>query len=198
MKNLITQARERLKDRQTRWFLRWLGKWALLIAAVVLYTTVVCRVSEAREARKYEAWKTEWVEAQAAEARAALEADPETVRLNSEASLLARVLYGVRDNDSDDLRTMCWCVFNRVDNAAYPATLTEVIAQPGQWMRYSPENPVLESLYQIAREQIEAWRTGGRRPVGNEYVFMAWSSDDICLRDTFTVGSKTRYWRWGQ
>lgn len=198
MRSVILQVQDRLRDKQTRWFLRWLGKWALLICAVVVYTLVISRAAEAREARKYEAWKQEWIAQQEEAARAAHEADPETVRLNSEAGMLARVLYGVRDNDSDDLRTLCWCVFNRVDNPSYPSTLYEVIAQPGQWMRYSPENPVLESLFQIAREQLEAWHNSARRPVGNEYVFMAWSSDDICLRDSFAVGSKTRYWRWGQ
>ena len=202
MEGMIYEARRWLRDEQTRWFLRWLGKWALLVLALILYTLIVSRVSEARASRKYENWKEEWVSTyladQEAKTLAQRETDPYQIRLSEEATMLAKVLYGVKDNDTDDMRTLCWCVFNRTDNAAYPDTLEDVIAQPHQWMRYSPDNPVLESLYQIAREQLEAWRKNGRRPVGSEYVFMAWSEDDICLRDSFVVSSHTKYWRYGQ
>lgn len=202
MRSIFWQVADRLNDKQTRWFIFWLAKWAMLILAVVLYTIVIALVSDAKAERRYERWKTEWAEARIAEqeeaARAALESDPYQIQLNEEAELLARVLYGVRENSTDDLKTLCWCVFNRVDNAAFPNTLAAVIDTPKQWMGYSAGNPVLESLYQIAREQLEAWHGDGHRPVANTFVFMSWAPDDICLRDQWTAGSGTKYWRWGQ
>lgn len=101
-------------------------------------------------------------------------------------------------NSTDNLKTLCWCVFNRVDNAAFPGTLEAVIDTPKQWMGYSAGNPVLENLYQIAREQLESWHGDGHRPVADTFVFMSWAPDDICLRDQWTAGSGTKYWRWGQ
>lgn len=124
--------------------------------------------------------------------------NPYTKQLNAEAESLARVLYGVKDNDESDLKTYCWCVFNRVDNNSYPSTLEDVIAQPGQWMRYDETNPILEDLYQIAREQLDEWHLNSHRPCSSDYVFMNWSATDICLRDNFYEGSGTHYWRWGQ
>lgn len=202
MRSIFLQVADRLNDKQTRWFIFWLAKWAMLILAVVLYTIVIARVSDAKAERRYERWKTEWAEARIAEqeeaARAALESDPYQIQLNEEAEVLARVLYGVRENSTDDLKTYCWCVFNRVDNSNYPDTITDVIAQPGQWMRYDRTNPVLSNLYDIAREQLDLWHTDAHRPVDSSYVFMNWSSRDIVLRDQWAEGSGTHYWRFGQ
>ena len=146
----------------------------------------------------FEEYKIEQAEAAEKAAREAVETDPYVIQLNAEAEALSRVLYGVKDNSTDDLKTYCWCVFNRVDNPNYPSTLEDVIAQPSQWMRYDPTNPILENLYQIAREQLDEWHTNTHRPVSSEYVFMNWSKNDICLRDNFYEGSGTHYWRFGQ
>lgn len=174
------------------------GVCLIVCLAIVAYTAVIFRVASKQAVERYEVRLAE-IRAEEAEAeRLAAEQDPYTVQLNAEAESLARVLYGVRDNDTDDLKTYCWCVFNRVDNAAFPSTLEDVIAQPNQWMRYDQTNPVLENLYQLAREQLDAWHTDGHRPVSSEYVFMSWSSNDICLRDNFYEGSGVHYWRWGQ
>ena len=191
----------REENKMARWALGMAGKYALVILAFVAYTILIARGAGAKAERRYEAWKEEWkagyISEREAEARAAYEADPYTIQLNAEADSLARVLYGVKDNDNDDLRTYCWCVFNRVDNKAYPNTLEEVIAQPNQWMRYDPGNPVLDSLYKLALEQLDAWHSL-RRPISSEYVFMSWTEKDIVLRDNFREGSGTRYWRYGQ
>lgn len=177
-------------------------RWALLIFVFVAYTIAVGRYAQNKALETYQGWfeqyKIEQEEETARIAREAYETDPYTIQLNAEADALARVLYGVKDNDETDLKTYCWCVFNRVDNPAYPDTLEDVIAQPSQWMRYDPTNPILESLYQIAREQLDDWHTNTHRPVSNEYVFMNWSRNDICLRDNFYEGSGTHYWRYKQ
>ena len=171
-----------------------------LLAFLILWadSLVSGRVAQKKALDTYYGWFEEYKAEQEAAALAAIEADPYTVQLNAEAEALAKVLYGVRDNDTDDLKTYCWCVFNRVDNSQFPSTLEDVIAQPSQWMRYDQTNPILEDLYQLAREQLDAWHTDSHRPVSSEYVFMSWSSNDICLRDNFYEGSNCHYWRWGQ
>ena len=175
-----------------------IGKCLLAILIIVAYTLAIGRYEQKKALAVYQRWLEEYKAEQESAALEAIEADPYTVQLNAEAEQLAKVLYGVKDNKTDDLITYCWCVFNRVDNKAFPATLADVLAQPNQWMRYDQTNPIIESLYQIAREQLDAWHTGSHRPVSNEYVFMNWSSNDICLRDNFHEGSGTHYWRYGQ
>ena len=198
MRTLFLQAMDTINDRQIKWALVWAGKWLLLILALTLYTLIVARASDAKAAEKYENWKGRYVTdflAQQDAVRQGMPTDPETARRERQAQALARVLYGVRDNSSDDLRTYCWCVFNRVDSPEYPDTLEDVIAQPSQWMRYSEENPVLENLYQIAAAELDAWENGTTRPVAAEYVFMTWSPQEIVLRNSWENTSRTRYWR---
>lgn len=188
-------------NKRAMWVIRYSARWLLVVLALVLYTIVVHRVAYKKAMDVYEGWLEDYKAEQIAAAEEAARTapiDPYEAQLDSEAELLARVLYGVKDNKSDDLKTYCWCVFNRVDNKSFPSTLEDVIAQPQQWMRYDPTNPIIESLYQIAREQLDAWHSNPHRPVTNEYVFMNWSANDICLRDNFYEGSGTRYWRYGQ
>lgn len=180
------------------WFIGWLGKWALLILGIILYTLIIARAAQAKEAKHYEAWRERYVTeflAQRDAAAAGMPVDPYQATLQAEAEDLARVLYGVKDNSTDDLRTLCWCVFNRVDSAEYANSIAEVVAQPKQWMGYSSENPVIESLYKLAREELLKWREGSVRPCGIDFVFMQWSPSEIVLRNTWTNSSSTRYWR---
>ena len=198
MKELIMQPKE---NSQLRWALSYMAKWILLILAIVLYTLIVARASEAKAAKRYEAWQERYVSdflAQRDAEAAGMPAEPYEVQLDSEAQALARVLYGIKGNSDKDLRTYCWCVINRVDSPDYPDTLEEVIAQPKQWMRYDSESPVIEHLYNIAREELDRWHTGTTRPITSEYVFMNWTPTDLVLRDNWTEGSRTHYWRWAQ
>lgn len=183
------------ENKRTMWCLRYAAKWTLVILLIALYTVVIYRVAYQKARADYEN-KMEIELENAAEETAPV--DPYEAQLDAEAEILAKVLYGVKDNDNDDLRTYCWCVFNRVDNAAFPSTIEDVIAQPNQWMRYDQTNPIIESLYQMAREQLNEWHSNSHRPVSNEYVFMKWSNNDICLRDNFYEGSGCHYWRYGQ
>ena len=120
--------------------------------------------------------------------------DSKTAAMREDAKEIARVLYGVRTNNTADLRTLVWCVLNRVDNKAYPNTIAEVVAQAHQWMGYSESNPVLDDLFNIAYGEIEIWY-GGIRPCPPDYVFMNWTPSEITLRDTFEFSSKTHSWR---
>ena len=120
--------------------------------------------------------------------------DSKTAAMREDAKQIARVLYGVRTNNAADLRTLVWCVLNRVDNKAYPNTIAEVVAQEHQWMGYSDSNPVLDDLFNIAYGELEIWY-GGIRPCPPDYVFMNWTPSEITLRDTFEFSSKTHSWR---
>lgn len=196
---VIKRIGEKVKaNHRLCWALALGAKYLLCVLILVAWTLAACRYGQRKALDTYRVWMNDYEAAQAAAAQEAIEKDPYTIQLNAEADLLAKVLYGVKDNSTDDLKTYCWCVFNRVDNEHYPDTLEDVIAQPNQWMRYDPTNPILESLFQIAREQLNAWHTDTHRPVSSEYVFMNWSAKDICLRDVWAEGSGTHYWRFGQ
>lgn len=128
-------------------------------------------------------------QAKAQEAAAAARADREAV---------ARVLYGTALHHSADAqRAVCWCIINRTESSLYPNTITEVCAQPSQWMGYADDNPVIESLYKIADEVLSGWQSGGYRAVSPDYLFLSWTADEIILRTTFSEGRNTHYWRVG-
>lgn len=179
-----------------------IGKYVLLFA---VYTIIVCSLS-ARSARikatnetaqQYETKIAAYLAEQEERERDAAEAAVVQIdQERAEAEMLARLLYGVKNNSTDDLYTMAWCVINRVDNPQFPSTLEAVINQPLQWMGYSADNPVLENLYRIAEDVLNVWRSGGHRPVSDEYVYMSWSENDIVLRDNFTESRSTHYWRY--
>ena len=205
IRRLIVWARGRIatvkSNKRAMWALKYAAKWAMVILLLALYTILIHRAAYKKALVVYDGWMDAYKADQIAaaeEASRTAPADPYQEQLDAEAELLAKVLYGVKDNDNDDLRTYCWCVFNRIDNTAFPSTIEDVIAQPSQWMRYDPTNPIIESLYQLAREQLDEWHSNTHRPVSNEYVFMNWSRNDICLRDNFYEGSGTHYWRFGQ
>lgn len=117
----------------------------------------------------------------------------------AEAEAIARVLYGVKDNSEQDLRTYIWCIFNRVDNPSreFANTLEDVIGKPGQWMFYDPGSPVLERLYQIAYSEVRAWHEE-HRPVAYDFVYAEWSPEDIVLRNTWEYGKDTKTWRYNE
>lgn len=198
MRALLLQVQDRFNTDYNRWMIAYLCKWILLILGIILYTLVITRCAYAKAERHFEEWQSRFVDdynAQMLAKEIGIPPDPRELQLNAESEALAKVLYGVKDNSTDDLKTYCWCALNRVDSADYPDTLEEVIAQPKQWMRYDEENPVLENLYQIAREQLETWHNGTRRPVSSEFVYMNWSPAKITLRDRWEEGSWTNYWR---
>ena len=113
------------------------------------------------------------------------------------AEEVARVLYGMRDNDAEELSAVVWCIINRVESTLYPNTLVEVCEQPHQWMGYSVDNPVLDDLYDIAYDVLYAWETDGHRPFGQEYLWFSWAPDQITFRTSFEEGRGCKYWRAG-
>ena len=116
--------------------------------------------------------------------------------IEKEAEYISKVVYGTARNHSvNDQKAVVWCILNRVESAGYPDTVQGVCEQPKQWMGYSEDNPVMESIYDMVLEILKSWHNNGHRPMGKEFVFLSWSSKEILLRDSFTENKDTRYWR---
>ena len=181
---------------RTRWMVRQLSIYIFMVLLVVLIGLVISRRSYARAEAMFNMRLEQIQESMKAEyeARDAMPLSAEGERIR-QAEAIAKVLYGVKDNNSTDLRTACWCIFNRADSPGYPDSIDEVIGQPAQWMRYSEDNPVLEELYEIAREELDTYLDGSRRPCDRSFVFMDWSPEEIVLRDEFNASRSTKYWR---
>ena len=180
-------------------------KWLCVLMVFVLYSLglgiIGERRGEKRAEAKYEIKLQNYILEQEhiqAEKEAALNATNSAFEemIDREANLLAKVLYGVKDNSTDDLRTYCWCVFNRVDNLQFANTLEEVISQPNQWMRYNENNEVLLKIKQVAREELLVWHDRTSRPCSSDYIYMDWTPNDIVLRTDFVASRSTRYWRY--
>lgn len=117
-------------------------------------------------------------------------------QIELEAEYIAKVIYGTARNHAEsDKKAVIWCILNRVEHYAHPNTVAEVCEQPKQWMGYSDGNPVLTDIYDLALEELKTWYSGGHRPMGNEYIYLTWSSKEILLRDTFEENRNTNYWR---
>ena len=199
--DIVKKERAHMKRRDPR-IAKYLPNAAVGLLAVLIVLVAwrfsIDRAVEKAENRVREQYIAE-MQAYKAEQEALKEAESKATDIlviDRESEALAKVLYGVKSNSTDDLKTYVWCVLNRVDNPNYPDTVEDVIAQPQQWMAYSEDNPVLEDLYQIAHDQLTVWYSGGRRPVSSDFVFMNWSPSEIVLRDNWEDGSRTHYWRY--
>lgn len=161
------------------------------------YTEVVCGIQKRADEKHYNQMLEEFkIEYDAEQSKKLVPVMTDEERRKQCAEIVSKVLYGVKDNSTDDLRTYCWCVFNRVDNPAFPSTIEDVVSQPNQWMRYSEDNPVLESIYGVAFEEVCKWFGDGYRPCTNEFVYMSWTPNEIVLRDTFVEKLReTHYWK---
>lgn len=183
------------------WWIEVAIKWICILMVFIVYSLTLWSISahraEKRAAADYRIQLNNYIMERDAQ-DAARTAMPLSLQeqIEIEANSLAKVLYGVKDNSSDDLRTYCWCVFNRIDNPQFGRSLDEVIDQPNQWMRYSPNNDVLQKLKQIAIEELTIWHQGTSRPCSNEYVYMDWSPNDLVLRNDFVAKRTTKYWRY--
>lgn len=200
-----------LRHRMTVSQERFVKRYGLAIAVIIgvaLYSVLLCVVTGtivrnntiSEMEHEYRAQMQAYIDQQEQERMASALVTGEASRqagMDLEAREIARVLYGVKDNSEDDLRTCVWCILNRVDNAGYPSNIYQVCAQGQQWMGYSTENPVLDNLVKIAREELETWYEG-TRPVDSSFVYLNWTPSRITLRDAWNDGSNTNYWRYGK
>ena len=198
MRALFLQAVDNCNRKLSLWLTTYILKWTVLILAFIAWSLVMYRAGGVRAEQRYEEWRERFVNDYLSQVEAeerGMPIDPHEQLLNQQSEALARVLYGVKDNSTQDLKTLCWCVFNRVDNPNYPDNIEAVIEQPKQWMGYSENNPVMDDLYKLAKEQIQQWQNG-RRPVSNELIYMSWTPARIVLRDTWQYGMNTKTWVW--
>lgn len=201
VRDRIRAAVERLNiSDEAQFFVLLAAKYLLIFAVIVGYTAAAYGIGASRADK---AARAEAAQQYAAELQAYIQerdAAEEAARLatknaaQSDADMIARVLYGMKDSSTAALRTLTWCIFNRVDNPRFPNSIAEVITEDGQFSMYSPDYPVLEDLYQIAAEEMDKWKSDVRRPVSSDYVYMSWSPSGITIRDKFEETGETRTW----
>ncbi len=175
-------------------------KMLLILLSSALVVTVLVNIGDKVEAAKQA--ELDMI-AERTEAMLNTEPVPETVPQEyiDEAELLARVIYGIRRNSENDMRTHIWCIFNRIDTKtgefSKTNTLEEAVNKPGQWIFFEPdyEYPVVESLYQIALEEVKKWHEE-HRPCAPDFVYEEWSEDEIVLRTTWEYEKHTKTWRY--
>lgn len=120
----------------------------------------------------------------------------EAAELDHEAVVLAQLLYSLHTGDAIDLRTMCWCVFNRVDHPAFPRTVEDVLRQENQFPGYSPNNPLDMQMYRIAQQELAKWREHGRT-VRTDFVYPNRINGALVLMDRRWMSGLTDLWRYG-
>lgn len=111
---------------------------------------------------------------------------------------ISKVLYGYRYNSDIDLQGIVWVILNRVDNQSEfrnLVTIQEVVSQPSQWMGYSPDNPVLENLWEIADTVLYKYETDGKRLFGQEYLYFEWRNDYITFKTELYDSKTCQKWR---
>ena len=90
----------------------------------------------------------------------------------SDIVALAKTLYGECRGCSElQQRAVCWAVLNRVDDPRFPDTVIGVVSAKSQLQGYSPNNPVWDSLYQVADSVLRDWHDGVNRVFGPEMVY---------------------------
>lgn len=90
----------------------------------------------------------------------------------AEVVALAQTLYGECRGCSElQQKAVCWCVFNRVDDSRFPNDVLSVVSAPYQFAGYSTQNPVWDSLYDLAYQAIADWHNGENRVLEPGFCF---------------------------
>ena len=203
--------REPAKRRRPVWdaesFKKRYGIFLIMAAAFALYTVILSGVVEHRTEQRVrqeaaieyasmlEKYKAEQREQEQASYFLSGDASREAF-LNQEIDAAAR-LAAKMGNDTQKGGIICNALA-RVMSRNYPGTMQEVIAQPQQWMFYSPENKFSTHDREIAEAILRAYYVDGIIPTGltEEFVYATWSENDYVLRNTWDFGPSTRTWRY--
>lgn len=113
---------------------------------------------------------------------------------------IAKTLYGECRGISSDMEkaAVAWCILNRVD-AGYGDSIAEVVTAPYQFLGYSPDNPLLDELVEIAKDVISRWNAekSGHTEVGRilppEYLWFIGDGQHNHFRDEYKGKS---FWDW--
>lgn len=123
--------------------------------------------------------------------------------LAEEAEYIAKTLYGeARGCSTTEQAAVVWCILNRVDDESglWPDDIIGVVTQEHQFIGYSPENPVLPELYDLALDVLGRWQLekGGETGVGRvlpaDYCYFQGDGRHNYFRQEF-AGSPA--WDWG-
>lgn len=187
-----------------------LYNWFIAVMAILLALSLVnwgIQIRTQRQAASLTAvamadWQAEQdaIEAQRLAEEEAARNSEENICKNMAISL-SRVFYGIRNFESkygygtEDYRTYAWCIFNRVDNPAFPNNLDEVILQKDQWVGFAVENPSVDQYYKLALKFVKEWRSDDPRPVSTDYDWAELTPNGIYLRSSFKADGYVTRWR---
>lgn len=102
-------------------------------------------------------------------------------------------LYQVGARRADQMELAAWVAINRVDDTRWPDTLEEVLLQPEQWQGMSEENPVLQDIYTVCKEALDAYTTGGIRPIAPDFVYLSYENGKLSARTEYIDSASCRY-----
>lgn len=158
------------------------------------------RVADEKTAAAMETYRAELKAQEDERARAAAEAEQTAQAINArEATAAARALYGIRlfiekyGYSDRDLVTYLRCMFNRAESSGQ--SLEAVIAQDGQFLGYSDENPVLDDFYTLALASVEEWHAEQTKPCDAGYQFAELTPEGIYLKADINADGYARRWR---
>ena len=201
---------ERRLKRKYPWF-DICYNWLVVLTCITMMTltaiTVIGNNARAKEEAIAEKAVAEYKARQQEEEQirlAALDAEKQTAEelKKQDARNIAKLFYGIRNFEKKygyteaDLYTLARCVLNRVESKSYPNTIETVLAQDGQWIAYSVDNPVLGNYYQTAMKILDDYQMEEEKPCDSSFLWCETGEDGIWLIDGF--GASYNRWNFGK
>lgn len=115
--------------------------------------------------------------------------EPAVNQYNTEAALVAKVLYGLKDYHlSNEAKTaVIEVILNRVDDTACEFreinTVSDAVNQPGQWQGFDPDGSFLQEDYVLARNRLAD--KSGCRVIPEGCFFYTVSNGVVTVRTDF-------------
>ena len=163
---------------------------SVLVSVLVIYarTKSINEQAEKRIAAIEQRYQSELAAAQSQTAGSATQSTQQS-QYSADAEYIAKVVAGCATYYSENVqRAVAWCVLNRVDSALYPDTIEEVCEQANQWQGY--ENAaVIDSICELCQSVIDTWKSGGKRDVPQDCLFLRMTADGVELRTDFNGGN---------
>lgn len=178
--------------------------WVILAGlSLTLWTLVTFRVAQRDAERNFEAWRERYVNDFVAQREAeerGMPVDPKVELRKQEATAFAKLMSGLKlyGYGADDFRTLAQGVACRVANPGYPDTIVEVIEQPKQWPGYADTNEVTQKDFDLAMKILAELDAQEHPPISSDFVYASFERDGISLRDTWEIGTRTKFWRAGE
>ena len=161
-----------------------------IVLADIVFLNVKTKVINRQAEEKISAIEQRYA-AELAAARAQTQSSSSTqqYQISEDAEYMAKVVAGCSTYyDENVQRAVAWCVLNRVDSALYPDTIKEVCEQANQWQGY--ENAaVIDSICELCQSVIDTWKSGGKRDVPQDCLFLRMTADGVELRTDFNGGN---------